>query len=174
MQIEVIESSAMSGKTRDDVQALCCEAYEEDLAETFADVGPGTHFLLRVNDILVSHAMLVTRTLQPQGERALRTAYVELVATRPGYQRRGFATDLLEELVPHIESFDIGALSPFDVAFYERIGWELWYGPLSVRTASGDIPTPDESVMIRRVPRTPATLRRDVPLSVEWRPGEVW
>jgi hypothetical protein len=36
------------------------------------------------------------------------------------------------------------------------------------------LPTPDEQVMVLRLPRTPAGLSLDAPLSAEWREGEFW
>ena len=72
------------------------------------------------------------------------------------------------------DRFELAALSPSAVEFYTRLGWELWRGPLFVRTPAGPEPTPDEEVMVRRTPHTPAGLSLDLPLSVEWREGEVW
>jgi aminoglycoside 2'-N-acetyltransferase I len=59
------------------------------------------------------------------------------------------------------------------VGGYARLGWELWRGPLFVRTDAGLMPTPDEEVMILRLPRT-TPLDLDSPLSAEWREGELW
>jgi RNA polymerase-binding transcription factor len=55
--------------------------------------------------------MWVTRSLQSTG-RALRTAYVEAVATYPGHRRRGFASALLTRLVEEVGDYDLAALSP--------------------------------------------------------------
>jgi hypothetical protein len=44
---------------------------------------------------------------------------------------------------------------------------------LSVRRDGRIEPTPEERVMIHPLPLTPI-LDLDVPLSIEWRPGEVW
>lgn len=164
----------LSPVQRDDVLALCAEAYEEDLSPYFDWIGPGLHLLLHEGDTLVSHLMLVERQLQPEGYPLLRTGYVELVATRPARQGQGFASALLRAVTDDLEAFDLGALSPSDAAFYERLGWESWRGALWVRTAAGMEPTPDEEVMIRRTVRTPSPLTLSLPLSVEWRPGEVW
>ena len=172
--VEVTRTSALQGGAWDDVLTLCSAAYDEDTAPYFADIGPGTHFLLRDAGVLVSHAMLVTRTLIAASEPPMVTAYVELVATRPSHQRRGFATQLMRALAGAVAMYDIGALSPFDVAFYARLGWEPWRGPLSMRTSTGLVATPDEEVMVLRGPRTPTTLTLDEPLSIEWRRGEVW
>jgi aminoglycoside 2'-N-acetyltransferase I len=103
----------------------------------------------------------------------LRTAYVEAVATEPAFQRRGFATAVMQRVAHAIGDFDLGGLSPSEVGFYERLGWELWRGPLSIRSAAGLIPTPNERVMILRLPRTPP-LDLHSPLSAEWREGELW
>lgn len=83
----------------------------------------------------------------------LRTAFVEAVATAPEHQGKGFASAVLRELATHITSYDLGALSPSEAAFYERLGWELWRGPLGIRTEHGLKPTPGEEAMILRLPR---------------------
>jgi hypothetical protein len=43
-----------------------------------------------------------------------------------------------------------------------------------IRTVDGLQPTPGESVMILRLPRTPGDLDRDAALNAEWRRGELW
>ncbi|HUR93885.1 MAG TPA: GNAT family N-acetyltransferase [Gemmatimonadales bacterium] len=174
LQLDAVESGTLTARVREAIRALCEEAYQEELASYFTDVGPGLHLLGRVDGALVTHAMLVPRVLETAATGQMRTAYVELVATRPSHQRRGYASHLLEALIPFMRDFTIGALSPSDAAFYDRLGWERWRGPLSVRTPSGDVPTPDEEVMILRLPRTPSALDVDAALSIEWRPGEVW
>ena len=172
--IEFVETALMPEPTQREVRDLCREAYEEDCSQYFTDIGAGTHALLRAEGTLVSHAIVVQRMLALQGEQPLSTAYVELVATRPSHQGRGYATELLRGLVSLISQVELGALSPSDAGFYERIGWEVWRGPLAARTSAGLEQTPGEVVMVLRVPRTPANLDLDAPLSVEWRPGEVW
>jgi predicted N-acetyltransferase YhbS len=104
----------------------------------------------------------------------LRTGYIELVATDPQWQGHGFASALLRAAVADLAAFELGALSPSDDAFYSRLGWERWRGPLSVRLGSTAEPTPDEEIMVLRTPRTPPWLTLDMPLSCEWREGEVW
>jgi aminoglycoside 2'-N-acetyltransferase I len=118
--------------------------------------------------------MWVTRTLYPAHGRSLRAAYVELVATATGAQRRGHATQLMQRLAHEIRAWDIGALSPALLPFYERLGWESWRGPPLVRRSHGVEPTPDDAVMILRLPSAPAWLNLDDSLSVDWRPGETW
>lgn len=158
-----------------EILALCEAAYAEPLAQEFRNVGPGLHLLAFDGDALVAHTMLVDRMLVAGDGTLLRTGYVELVATHQAHQRKGHATALLRALVPLLADHDVGALSPSDPAFYERLGWELWRGPLSVRTATGaELSDSEEQVMVLRVPRPPMTLDLDAPLSVEWRPGDAW
>lgn len=175
MQISYLETALLAPAELRDLRVLCNAAYEEDVTLVLSEVGPGVHALGRVNDVLVSHAMIVTRELQVAGGKSLRTAYIELVATDPSHQRRGYASALLRALVTQMGDYDIAALSPSAEAFYARLGWERWRGPLRVRTAAGEEATPeDEEVMVLRLPRTPAHLDLDAPLSIESRPGEVW
>ena len=175
MNVEYLETDALSPAQLTEVLALCTAAYAEPMAQCLADIGPGLHALGRIDGALVAHALIVTRHLEVGGHGALRTAYVELVATDPGMQRRGHASALMRALESRMQDFDLGALSPSDPVFYARLGWELWRGPLAVRTPGGLERAPaDEQLMIRRLPRTPGSLPPDAPLSVEWRPGEVW
>lgn len=139
----------------------------------FEAIGPGEHLLGWRGGVLVSHLMWVTRWLRTGEGALMRTAYVELVATRPRLQGQGYATALLEHFPSQVTDFDLAALSPATETLYTRLGWRFWRGPLAVRTAQGLVPTPEEEVMVLLLPRSP-TLDLDAPLSVEWRPGEVW
>lgn len=172
--LSIVHSSDLSPGDRRRIVELCNRAYEEDLTATFERLAGGTHVLGTVGGELVSHAMWVTRWLQIWKDPLLRTAYVELVATAADHRRRGYAAAVMRCLQQQILDYDIGALSPFSTAYYGRLGWELWRGPLLERRAGELIASPDdEEVMILRLPRTPA-LDLTAPLSVEWREGEVW
>jgi aminoglycoside 2'-N-acetyltransferase I len=174
LSIEILESPSMPPLAIEEVRDLCTEAYGEDFSELLTLLGPGVHVLGRIDGILVCHAMWVTRWLQPEGRKPLRTAYVEAVATKPQFQRQGFATKILARLAEEIRDYDLGALSPSDQGFYARLGWEPWRGPLFIRANMQLHATPDESVMILHLPCTPADLDPTESLSAEWRPGELW
>ncbi len=174
LSIRVVPSSDLSRAEREAIVALCNRAYGEELGLLFETFVGATHALGYVGGRLVSHALWVTRYLCVGDGLLLRTAYVELVATDPGYRGRGFASALLKRLALEIQEFDLAALSPSDPAFYARLGWELWRGPLLIRTESGLLASPaDEQVMILRLPKTPP-LDLSAPLSAEWRAGELW
>jgi predicted acetyltransferase len=171
--IQRLSSAKLSPAAASAVRDLCNAAYGEDTAAYLEALGTGEHLLGWRDGKLVSHLMWVTRWLQPGDGQLLRTAYVELVATAPALQRRGYASALLRHFPSQVTDFDLAALSPATETLYTRLGWRFWRGPLAVRTAEGLVPTPEEQVMVRLLPRSPR-LDLDAPLSVEWRPGEVW
>jgi aminoglycoside 2'-N-acetyltransferase I len=171
--ITVLPAAALSAELRQQISALCTAAYEEEMEPVLASLPAPTHVLGWIGDELVSHAAWVTRWLQPAEMAPLRTAYVEAVATAATWRGRGFAAQVMQRLAAEIQDFQLGALSPFSVDYYARLGWQLWRGPLAVRSAAGLVPTPDEEVMILRLPQTPP-LDLTAALSVEWRAGEVW
>ena len=155
LALEVIDSNTIAASTLQAIRDLCSEAYREDFSHALELLGPGVHVIGRLDEEIVSHAMWVDRELEVGGRGRLHTAYVEAVATRPAFQRRGFGTGVMRRLAREIRGYDLGALSPSDEGFYARLGWEAWRGPLFIRTATGIEATPDEGVMILRLERRP-------------------
>lgn len=168
------------GAIRDDqpmwspLVALCSAAYDEDFAPILRVQEPEAHVLGLLDGELVAHACWVTRALAPGGLPPLRTAFVEAVATSERQRRRGFASAVLRRLAAAVADFELAALSPSRPAFYERLGWRLWQGPLAIRCHDGTLlPTPDDEVMILPLARTPALDPTGL-LTAEWRTGELW
>jgi aminoglycoside 2'-N-acetyltransferase I len=174
LKLEVVRTDQLRPALQADIHILCNKAYEEDLTPLFSTFKDATHVLGYQGTSLVSHALWVTRWLQVGTKPVMRTAYIEAVATVKEYRAHGYATTVMKRVAEEIHDFELGALSPFSVAFYERLGWNLWHGLLFIRTADGLMRTPrDGDVMILRLPCTPA-LDLYAPLSAEWREGELW
>jgi aminoglycoside 2'-N-acetyltransferase I len=173
LRFELTPVDKLSSHQAASVYALCRRAYDEDPQLLLASFTGGIHVLGFLGVTLVSHAMWVTRWLQPGDSPRLRCAYVEMVATEPHLQRHGLGTAVMRRLAGEILDYDLGALCPAEPRFYARLDWVPWRGPLFARLGDRLLPTPDELVMILRLPKTPA-LDLDQPLSVEWRAGEIW
>lgn len=162
------------------VRAMLVAAFGDDDEERFTEedwehaVG-GVHVVLDVAGVIVSHASVVERELRVDGW-PLRTGYVEAVATAPGQQGRGYGTAVMREVSAYIAGrFELGVLGTGVNGFYERLGWETWTGPSSVRMPDGDRPTPDDDgyLMVLSTPTTPP-IQPGGPISCEWRIGDVW
>ncbi len=161
------------------IRALVWAAFppgEEGFEESDWDhaVG-GTHVVLEVDDRIVSHASVVERDLHAGG-RHFRTGYVEAVATDPARQHEGFGTRVMREVGTHIaEHYELGALGTGSHGFYERLGWQTWLGPSSVRTSGGPVRTPfdDGFILVLLTPHS-ADLDLTTGISCEWRPGDIW
>ena len=163
--------------TRMAIIDLCVAAHqEEDFKNLFSYVpAGGLHVLAFQDDRLVSHAMVTTRWLQPEGLPLLKTAYVDAVATLPAYQGRGHGSALMRYLASQIDQeYMIACLETGRVDFYERLGWEVWRGPLAGRSEQGLIPTPEQKgTMILRLSQTPA-LDLNSMLTIECQGGRIW
>lgn len=197
LTLQIIAADAATPPLLAAIRRLCAQAYPgENLQPLWDAYRPDWYALALMNGAPVSHAMVVTRWLQAGNGPLLRTAYIELVATLPAFQGQGIATALMQRLAQAIAAagYDLAALCPADTQLYRRLGWEYWRGPLFIRPPNaadrtdempqepkdGDaapaspLPTPQERVMILRLPSTPP-LDLDLPLSAEWRPGgELW
>jgi aminoglycoside 2'-N-acetyltransferase I len=174
LTFRVVAGEDLTWEEREELVVLCDLAYEEDMGSIISQFVEPMHILGLLDDKLVSHALWITRYLQPEGLPLLRTAFVEAVATHPDFQRRGFARAIMKKVGEEIQDFDIAGLAPFSVYYYAVLGWELWRGPLFVRTDASMVASPaEERLMIYRLPKTPE-LDLDKAISVEWRVGEVW
>jgi aminoglycoside 2'-N-acetyltransferase I len=174
LKLDVVRADELAPCLLADILALCNRAFEEDLEPLFRTLTDKTHVLGFLGESLVCHALWVTRWLQVGTNPIMRTAYVEAVATEKVYRTRGFAAAVMKRVAKEIQDFELGALSPFSVGYYEQLGWERWQGSLFIRKDGSLIQTPnDVDVMILRLPRTPV-LDLHAPLSAEWREGELW
>ena len=161
LSVVVLPTAALTAATREAIVALCTRAFAHDSTHDFTTlfdfVIDSMHVLAREHDLLVGHACWAIRWLQPEGLPPLRTAYVDAVATEPACQGRGIGTAVMQRFAQEAAGCQLNALSSEQaVGFYERLGWERWRGPTAVRTPQGLQPTPDDIVLIRRTPTTPA------------------
>ncbi len=180
---EVVEACRLGVAGRMEILRMCNEAYGEDVSHLFDAYNADMHVLARVGNAVVGHGMIVSRWLQAGDGPLLRTAYVELVATAEDYRKRGIGAGMMGILAGRaaLGGYELAALCPADTALYRHLGWEYWQGPLFIRRETSLItdpatlmPTPEERVMILRLPGTPE-LDLTLPLSAEWRAGgELW
>jgi len=148
----------LNADTRAAIVHVCMTAHQDDDFQhlfTYIPSG-GMHVLAYREQELVSHAVVTTRCLQPEGLPLLRTAYVDAVATLPAYQGQGIGSTLMRQLASLIADFEIACLETERVSFFAQLGWEVWRGPLAGRRATELLPTPDQrGIMILRLADTP-------------------
>lgn len=168
-------TEALDATTRTAIIDLCIIAHqEEDFRNLFTYIPTGgLHFLAYRGRALVSHAVVTTRWLQPEGLPLLKTAYVDAVATLPAYQGQGIGSALLRHLALGLVDYEIGCLETDRISFYTQVGWETWRGPLFGRKGTELLPTPDQKgIMILRLARTPP-LDLDRSLTIDY-DGRIW
>ena len=181
MTQSLLITSAKTEDLNEEVRAsiiqVCIAAHQEnDFKNLFTYIpSGGWHFLASHEDQLVSHAVVTTRWLQPEGYPLLKTAYIDAVATLPVYQGQGYGSALIRQLASDVDrEYVIACLETEKTGFYERLGWQIWRGPLAGRSEQGLIPTPDlRGVMILRLSKTPP-LDVASALSIECQSGRIW
>jgi len=173
----MLTTEELTGAQRSAVIGVCIAAHDsEDFRNLFTTFIPsgGRHFLVYRGLELVSHAVVTTRWVQPEGQRELKTAYVDAVSTLPMYQGLGHGSAAMNRLAAEIDEYEIACLQTDRPGFYERLGWEVWRGPLAGRSDHGLIPTPEQrGVMVLRLPQTPQ-LDLDGLLTIERQPERIW
>lgn len=83
--VTYLRTEDLNAAARIAIIELCIAAHqEEDFRNLFSYIpSGGRHFLAYHETQLVSHAVVTTRWLQPEGLPLLKTAYVDAVATLP-------------------------------------------------------------------------------------------
>lgn len=174
--VTTVHTEELSAVDRAEIVELCIAAHENDaFHDLFLHVpSGGRHVLAHRAGELVGHAVVTTRWLQPEGGVAMGTAYVDAVSTRPDLQRQGIGSAVMRRLAEEITDYEVACLQTDRPAFYARLGWEVWRGPLAGRNEEGLVPTPDQQgVMVLRLPGTPP-LDLDGALSIECQPYRIW
>jgi aminoglycoside 2'-N-acetyltransferase I len=174
--IRVRRTHQIDAATRVAIVELCTAAHNKDFSRLFFHLpADSLHFVAYHADQIVSHAVVTTRWVQPEWVPNLRTAYVEAVATLPAYQRRGYGSAVMHELVAHITDYDLACLETDRPAFYEQLDWQRWRGRRVGRAPDGSlIPTPEQqNIMILCLPNTPP-LDLDRLLTIEAQAGRIW
>lgn len=186
IDIQVIPAQQLTSTDQQWIEDLCARAFGEEVWCDYGYLTSAFHVIGRYGDQIVAHALWTDRRLNVASHAPLKTAYVEYVATEPSFQGQGLASQLLRFLInaiqnerllgtplQHDEPYQLAALAPENSDFYQRLGWELWLGNLSIRNEGQIIDTPDDDVMVYRLAQTPKIAVTDQ-LSAEWREGELW
>jgi aminoglycoside 2'-N-acetyltransferase I len=179
-RIRTVQTEELEPDRLSELTSLCAAAFDEPPDGVWTGKGPGLHVFAEDAGRVVAHAMIVDRALHlgDDATTSLDVGYIELVATQPELQGRGHGTAVMRIVGEIIgQEYALGALSTGSNAFYARLGWETWRGPTAVRMADGErvrSPAEDGHVMVLRTPRTPPELSLEIPISVDWRPGDIW
>jgi aminoglycoside 2'-N-acetyltransferase I len=179
-RIHTVQTEELDPDRLAELTDLCAAAFDEPPEAVWTGIGPGLHVMAEVDGRVAAHAMIVDRPLHLGDDAAtsLDVGYVELVATLPELQGRGHGSAVMRVVDEIIgQEYALGALSTSSNGFYARLGWETWRGPTAVRLADGErvrSPSEDGHVMVLRTRRTPPELSIEAPISVDWRPGDIW
>ena len=174
--VTVVATEELTPARREGVIDVCIAAHEEeDFRNLFSYIpSGGRHVIAERDGVIVGHAVVTTRWLQTADSPLMRTAFVDAVSTLPSLQGTGIGSAVMRRLAAVIDDYEVGCLHTDKVAFYARLGWELWRGPLAGRTDDGLVPTPDQrGVMILRLPTSPP-LDVDELLTIERQPDRFW
>src|SRR6188472_4526427 len=110
--VTVTRTEDLSADVRASIIQVCIAAFRSnDFQQMFVHIPSGArHFLAQRDDKVVCHAVVTTRWLQPDGLPALKTAYVDAVATLPAYQGQGYGSDVMRHLAQNIGDYTIAGL----------------------------------------------------------------
>jgi aminoglycoside 2'-N-acetyltransferase I len=172
LRLAVVTAGNLAGRERKQVVRLCTTAFEVDYSPFLTSFGDCTHLLGFIGPELISHALWLRRSLRVGDTWVSNAAYIEAMATKEGYEGRGYGSAVMRRVHEEIRSYEIAGLSTSVPQWYERLGWERWRGPRLILRSAEVIATPDDAVMVY----APSGVLPDVnqTLAAEWRPLELW
>ncbi len=142
----------------DAVLEILCQAFGLDVqaarpifyADPFFDLA--CKRVLPLPGVGIVSCLTVVPTLLRVGGVPLPAAGIAGVATRPAFQRRGFAASLLAATVPALYAglgFPVALLHPVSAPFYQKLGWD--YASRQVRWLSvpASLPRFPEAAYVR-------------------------
>ena len=169
-------TSAASSRLLSDIHELMVSAFTEGFSvEDWEHTLGGQSIVVMDGDTLLAHASIVPRTLHVN-EQPFNVGYLEGVATQRALEGKGHGSTAVSDAMSVVrERFEMGALSTSRHTFYERLGWERWCGPTSVRQGSDLIRTEDEDsgILVLRFGVSHA-VELSAPLSCDARSGDDW
>ncbi|MGD9485812.1 GNAT family N-acetyltransferase [Streptomyces sp. TRM70308] len=176
VEVRLLHTAHCDAELLDSARALLLDAFDGDFADAdWEHCLGGLHAFAHADGTLVGHGALVQRRLLHAG-RALRTGYVEGVAVRAEFRRRGVAGAVMAELERVVgAAYELGALAASEdgLPFYTARGWLPWRGPTHALTPHGTERTAEEDGAVLVLPG-PAPLSLDAPLTCDWRDGDLW
>ncbi|HEV7473808.1 MAG TPA: GNAT family N-acetyltransferase [Pyrinomonadaceae bacterium] len=105
------------------------------------------HFLLDVDGMTVSHVGVLKHDVTIAGER-VTVGGVGGVVTLPAWQKRGYASELMQHAVDFFRNWKVAAgllfCMPWRVPFYESQGWRVVHHPVIIEQPDGAIVSPLE------------------------------
>ncbi len=119
---------------------------QEDDGQRYEWASNDWRLLLKVGGQAVSHVGIVERTVTVAGQ-PVKVGGIGAVATRPSWQRRGLAGQLMERAAAFMRAdlrLEFGLLVCGDkmVPYYRRLGWQVAAVPLLVDQSQGKIAFP--------------------------------
>lgn len=162
MQFKIIAAQDLDRNQRHQIAELCFSAFDED---------PWTQYAFMQKAIHVAGIL---------NNQDVKTAYVEYVTTDYTMRGKGLASQLLKYLVDtltHLE-YGLAALQPEDEAFYEKLGWTVWKGNLSIKQNTCSYLTDEYEIMlyplnIQMKDQLSNSSEEDT-ICADWREGELW
>jgi len=97
----------------------------------------GAHVLAYRDQRLGGHAVVTIRWLQVGNGPLPRMANVDAAATSLTHHRQGIGSAVMRHLATVVDHWYIAGLETERVAFYERLDWEEWQGPLGAPFGGG-------------------------------------
>ena len=108
--------------------------------------------VLALPDVGIVSCLTIVPTLLRIGGVAIPVAGVAGVATRPAFQRQGFAGSLLAATLPALWDelgYPLTSLHPISAPFYRRLGWETSSSTLPWSAAPSSLPQYAEADCVR-------------------------
>lgn len=127
--IEVAAGRQLSERDRSGLISLCTRAFADDFSNLFARRPNARHVVIRIDNRIVGHGCWEPLPVSISSVTSI-SAWISAVAVEPTLRRSGIGTGIMSAIESDCERMQLGLLSAAEPAFYVRLGWRRWMGPV--------------------------------------------
>lgn len=175
LQILPHDDQSLSSAARSHIKNLLFDSFNGEFSEAdWQHSCGGIRVLGYLDGELIAHGAIVPRRFIVDGQNVL-VGYVEGVAVKPSYRRKGFGSLVLAEVTALSRaSYMISMLSTGEKHFYRKQGWLDFLGESFVLTGGKKLRSEEEDNGLMYVLRQDSKFKSVTTVVCEARIGDSW
>lgn len=175
IKITSLRKAKLTGIKKSKIRSFLEEVFGPSYSEDhWNSCQGGIHTIAQFDGKIIGHTALIPRSVIIDNiEHPVK--YVEAVAVDTSSRNIGLGKAMLQRLNSQLElSSSFALLTTTSPRFYQKLGWSNWIGRSWTHTDTQRKVPPGTHGQIMYFAPTIGKLSPQLPISINWRPGDIW